>query len=127
MPCHKITYQLEAFVDGECSADEEQMIIDHLENCADCRQRADGLRSLNEKLASGLGEVKAPADLWQRIEAGLPAHLPESLDDRPVAEHAVAKPKSRFRQPVWQMAIAAAASTSPAAIRRRSAVGSPAA
>ena len=98
MPCHKITYQLEAFVDDECGADEKQMIGDHLEHCADCRERVDSLRKLNKTIAAGLGEVKAPDDLWQRVEAS----LPENLDD-----HRPKSSKSRFRQPVWQMAIAA--------------------
>ncbi len=98
MLCHEITYQLEAFVDGECSADEEQMISDHLEQCVACRQRVDDLRTLNKTVKASLSEVKAPNDLWQRIEA----RLPESLDD-----HRPAKAKTWFRQPVWQMAIAA--------------------
>ncbi len=98
MPCHEITYKLEAFVDGECGADEERMISDHLEHCADCRHRTDSLRKLNKTLAAGLGEVKAPDDLWQRIEA----RLPENLDD-----HRPKSSRSWLKQPVWQMAIAA--------------------
>jgi len=98
MPCPKITYQLEASVDGECGADEERMIRDHLEHCVACRERVDGLQNLNETIKAGLGDVKAPDDLWQRIEA----RLPESLDD-----HRPANAKPWIRQPVWQMAIAA--------------------
>jgi len=98
MPCNKNTYDLEAFVDGERSADEERMISDHLDHCVACRQRVDSLRTLNRTIRAGLGEAKAPDDLWQRIEA----RLPESLDDRRPE-----KTKTWFRQPVWQMAIAA--------------------
>lgn len=98
MPCDKNTYELEAFVDGECNADEGGMVSEHLEHCAACRERVDGLRKLNRTITASLGEVKAPGDLWQRIEA----RLPENPDD-----HRPLKAKSRFRQPVWQMAIAA--------------------
>lgn len=98
MPCNKMTYKLEAFVDGECSADEEKMICDHLENCTTCRQHVDRLRAVNERVSTGLGEVKAPDDLWQRIEA----RLPERPD-----EHLSPTPDVWFRRPIWQMAVAA--------------------
>jgi anti-sigma factor RsiW len=98
MLCDKISYQLEAFVDGECRVAEEEMIVDHLEHCATCRQRVDGLRKLNRAVATGLGDVKAPDGLWQRVEA----QLSEDLD-----EHRPPRTKSWFRRPVWQMALAA--------------------
>ena len=98
MPCEKIAYQLEALVDGECSADEERMINDHLQSCAACRQHVNHLRRLSRTIKDGLGDIKAPDDLWQRIEA----RLPEDPDERRSS-----KARSWFSQPVWQMAIAA--------------------
>ena len=98
MFCDKINSQLEAFVDGECSADDRKMITDHLDHCAACRERVDSLRHLNKTIAANLGDIKAPDGLWQRIEA----QLPENLDD-----HRSPTSKAWFRQPVWQMAIAA--------------------
>jgi len=98
MPCDRVTYKLEAFVDDECSADDQKMINDHLECCATCRQRVDELRALNSTISAHLGKVKAPNDLWQRIEA----QLPDSLDDHRPSEVA-----SGFKRPVWKMAIAA--------------------
>ncbi|MGI9486885.1 MAG: anti-sigma factor family protein [Geminicoccaceae bacterium] len=98
MPCDQITFKLEAFVDGECGADDRKMISDHLESCATCRQHVDELRALNNTISAGLVEVKAPSDLWQRIEA----QLPGDLDDyRP------AKIRPWSKRPIWQMAIAA--------------------
>ncbi len=98
MPCNKNTYDLEAFVDGECSADEKRMISDHLDHCATCRQSVEDLRTLNRTIKAGLSDVKAPSDLWKRIEV----RLPESLDD-----HRPTQSKAWYNQPVWQMAMAA--------------------
>ena len=98
MPCDKITFQLEAFVDGECGADDRKMVSDHLESCVTCRQRADELRALSSTLSSGLSEVRAPDDLWGRIAA----QLPEMLDN-----HRPSKVEAWFKKPVWQMAVAA--------------------
>jgi hypothetical protein len=61
---------LSAYAHGELSAEEAARVAAHLRGCAACRAEFEEVR-LGIRLAESLPSVKAPADLWDGIEAAL--------------------------------------------------------
>lgn len=98
MTCTEIFHELEAFVDGELPTEEARRIEQHLDACASCRARVEDLRALTGLARRELGNEKAPADLWQRIDAQLPATA-EDAD--------VIRPTRWWRDKVRPLALAA--------------------
>lgn len=61
------------YVMGDLSADEERTVVEHLENCAPCRQEADSLRLAHERLIEFAAVAETPPDhLKDRAATGLP-------------------------------------------------------
>lgn len=98
MTCEEILHQLGAFVDGEVSLEDRRRITAHLESCASCRARVEDLRMLGDSIRSELGDMRAPSDLWARIEAEL-----EPADDH----RKLAEPAAWWWRDVRSMALAA--------------------
>ena len=61
------------YVIGELPADEEQVVEDHLERCAACRQEADSLRLVHESLVEFAAVTETPPPhLKARAVSGMP-------------------------------------------------------
>lgn len=71
MTCERYHRSIEAYVDGECRADEAATLREHLHVCPACRSRAERLSALQELVRRTLSAETAPADLWQRIASRL--------------------------------------------------------
>jgi anti-sigma factor RsiW len=103
MRCDKVRDQLVAYLDGELSAEEREIVDTHLANCPACRDELTVFESTDDLLA-GLGAEFTPKrdlaaavlsaakeDPWCRhIRRELVAYVDAELDDaqaRPVTEH----------------------------------------
>ncbi len=73
MTCNDIYHQLDAFVDGEISPEQNRSIQRHLQSCSACQARVDELRALSSAVRDELRADRAPSDLWTKIENRLPA------------------------------------------------------
>jgi anti-sigma factor RsiW len=68
--------RLDAYVDGELTAEEAMRLEDHLERCAVCAAHLADSRVLAELLrsAASVPSVESSARFWQRLAPTLPAH-----------------------------------------------------
>lgn len=83
------------YVMADLPADEERTVMEHLENCAPCRQEADSLRLAHERLVEFASVAETPPPhLKVRAVGGLPS--PAS------------RPAARAVTPSWLVAAAAA-------------------
>jgi anti-sigma factor RsiW len=71
MTCKVYRSAVEAWVDGQCPADEAAVLERHLQNCTACRNYADELDTQRTQVRWALGGETAPPDLWPRIAARL--------------------------------------------------------
>lgn len=71
--CARYDRMIEAYVDGECPADEAAALRVHVRDCAPCRRRAESLSRLQELVHDSLAAEPAPPGLWQKIDEGLDA------------------------------------------------------
>jgi anti-sigma factor RsiW len=79
MTCNDYQSAVEAWIDGQCPADEAAELERHLQFCATCRSYADELETQRTQLRWALGGETAPPDLWPRIAArlGFPRVVPQ--------------------------------------------------
>lgn len=75
--CRDALRQLQEYLDGECPADLEATIREHLADCPPCWDRADFEREVRNVVARHCHEP-APAALVQRILADLRLREPGS-------------------------------------------------
>lgn len=68
--CDSIRSSFSAYLDGAISGHQMQEVARHLEICEDCKQEFDGLRAMQESLAT-LGPAKAPADLGMKLRLAI--------------------------------------------------------
>jgi len=103
MRCDEIREQLVAYLDGELTAEDREIVDSHLANCPVCRDELIGHESTDDLLGSIGGEITPERDLaasvlqqakedpWCRhIRRELVAYVDGELDDeeaRPVEEH----------------------------------------
>ena len=66
MNCEQMNDLLWAFLDGELTAQEEEQMHAHLEQCADCRALLEQLQTLRTSF-SDLEEIPAPEGFAQRV------------------------------------------------------------
>lgn len=70
--CDDIKTLIQAFVDGELPAGENNELQNHLKSCSNCRTEFESAKKLNKMLADNLTKVELPpyfeAKLWARIE-----------------------------------------------------------
>ena len=84
MQCEHARDLLGAYVDGELTSTEHQMVVEHLMSCAACARDVDDLRHLGQQIRATGREV-APAGLALRIRAELAkermttTHVPSRL------------------------------------------------
>jgi len=104
LTCTDIYHQLDAFVDGELPPDDRRSIEQHLGGCEACQARVEQLRALTRAVRRDVRAERAPSDLWERIEAELPA----AAESPSVAEDPdVVKPARWWREKVRPLALAA--------------------
>lgn len=70
MACHTIQEFFSAYLDGELSPDQMEMVARHLASCSTCRREYQVWQQLWEALAAA--PQKAPPDLRDRVLARLP-------------------------------------------------------
>lgn len=63
--------QISAYIDGELTDDEAELVCAHLEECEDCRRYADEAQMLSDIISEG--EVELPSELHDRIMSGVRA------------------------------------------------------
>jgi hypothetical protein len=68
--CDSIRSSFSAYLDGAIPGRQMQEIARHLESCDDCKSEFEGLRSMQESLAT-LGPAKAPADLGMKLRLAI--------------------------------------------------------
>ena len=68
--CDSIRSSFSTYLDGAISGHQMQAIARHLEFCEDCKREFDGLRAMQQSLAS-LGPAKAPADLGMKLRLAI--------------------------------------------------------
>ncbi|MPZ89067.1 MAG: mycothiol system anti-sigma-R factor [Nitriliruptorales bacterium] len=68
--CHAALKDLQFFLDGECGAAVQRLIIQHLHDCPPCEHRADFERELRVFIAMKCKDV-APSGLLDRIRVML--------------------------------------------------------
>jgi hypothetical protein len=68
--CQKYQSSFSAYLDGAVSGQQMQKIARHLESCAPCAREFDGLRDMQQSLAT-LGPAKAPADLGLKLRLAI--------------------------------------------------------
>ena len=68
--CQKYQSSFSAYLDGAVSGHQMQKIARHLESCAPCAREFDGLREMQQSLAT-LGSAKAPADLGLKLRLAI--------------------------------------------------------
>ncbi len=71
MKCHEIEQSLVLYVDGLLSPDEKQMVEQHLNECATCRELLHTLLADDEALKDYISSKCAPPDFNQRVMAAL--------------------------------------------------------
>ncbi len=69
--------QISAYIDGELTDDETELVCAHLEECEDCRRYADEISRLSDIISEG--EVELPSELHDRIMSGVRA---EAMKER---------------------------------------------
>lgn len=69
-----IRHNLVAYAAGDLKPDRQRRVEAHLQTCAACRQEVEAIRA-GIALTRDLPLLKAPDDLWQRIEPKLEAQL----------------------------------------------------
>ena len=67
MKCEVYSERLEAYLDGELPADEQEQISAHLITCVDCSETFAGLTAEQELFARYERDVEVPPFLWTRI------------------------------------------------------------
>ena len=70
--CSTVQRHLSAYYDGELSAGQATVVERHVESCEACASELASFESLGSRFARAPFPAK-PADLWQRIERGLPS------------------------------------------------------
>ena len=63
--------ELSLFLDRECNSERDAELREHLEECAPCLETYGALELLKQKVARSAGGDRAPAELRNRILAGL--------------------------------------------------------
>ncbi|MDI6824094.1 MAG: zf-HC2 domain-containing protein [Bacillota bacterium] len=102
MNCHEVTTHLVAYLDGELSQSEKQVIRDHLRGCRRCQDQVTELlevrRLVTRSLARRAAHVSAPTGAWEHLRDRLRPRQPHGLCDR--LQH-------RLRLPRWWPVLAA--------------------
>lgn len=70
MTCNDYQKLLSAWLDGELSGFEEQVLCDHLDRCPLCRSTRQVMRRLQERI-DDLQEPEPPMGLWEQVEIKL--------------------------------------------------------
>lgn len=65
MDCNRIEELMPQYLEGDSSLDERQMVEDHLESCARCRESLDAFTDLEKSL----GRLKTTVPSWKTVEA----------------------------------------------------------
>jgi hypothetical protein len=79
--CREIERLLDEYVDGTLDDVRVRAVRGHLRGCAACAAKVGATQRLCDA-AAGLGELDPPAEMWQRISAGLDADE-QRLAERP--------------------------------------------
>ena len=66
MNCEQMTLLISAWLDGETTGQEEKELLEHLEQCADCRALLEQLQTLRASF-SELEEIPAPEGFAERV------------------------------------------------------------
>jgi mycothiol system anti-sigma-R factor len=66
--CQEILSDIALFLDGECGAEVEHMVAQHLVNCPPCMDKSDFERQLRALVARSCRE-KIPGDVLDRIRS----------------------------------------------------------
>ncbi|MDD5529683.1 MAG: zf-HC2 domain-containing protein [bacterium] len=70
--CDNIKLLIQAFVDNELSAEEQNILETHINECKDCRAELENAKKFNKLLKENVTKVDLPpyfeAKLWARIE-----------------------------------------------------------
>ena len=104
MRCDRIETLLDAFIDGETSAEETAALEAHLDQCPACSRELESRRELR-RLFSGRPPVRAPEGLQDRIVAA----VAEGEGGDRTERRAGSAGSRRWRRARWPLALAAAA------------------
>ncbi len=94
MKCNEALLLMDSVLDGEATAEEEQLLRFHVNGCLECRKTLLLNRSISEKITE-LEEPEVPSDLLDKIQLRLSS---ENYDHSPVVT------KKSFRFPTWRIA-----------------------
>lgn len=78
MKCSDVSERLGAYLDGELPAPERDAVGAHVTMCDRCRAELEAIQAAVQPLRAS-GDVKAPAELWDAIEARLEAAEPVTI------------------------------------------------
>lgn len=76
MKCHEAKRQLDLFMDGELSVQENLKVLEHLNLCVPCASVYEGEKGLRAMLRSQLGSERAPEGLAERLVSSLAESAP---------------------------------------------------
>src|SRR5260370_11572900 len=71
MDCKKLREVLDAYVDGELSADAAAQAEGHIAECGACRRAVEGLTKLREAVKTAAGKPEAPVELTERVRGSV--------------------------------------------------------
>lgn len=72
MTCEQFDQWLDAFLEGGLTSDQQGEMATHMEECAECRARADELRLVLAAATALPRNIMPPRDLWPEIAGRLP-------------------------------------------------------
>jgi hypothetical protein len=81
MECYRIRPFLDEFAEGELASPNSEMVEEHLETCASCREEVSATRRAIRLMAE-LGEVDEPPDFLQRVRQRIAAPHKYSIMER---------------------------------------------
>ncbi len=94
MKCNEALLLMDSVLDGEATAEEEQLLRFHVNGCMECRKISLLNRSISEKVTN-LEEPEVPSDLLDKIQLRLASG---NYDHSPILE------AKRFKFPAWRIA-----------------------
>ena len=71
MNCDEVVPRLDAYLDGELEELVQPQVRKHLDECPECRKKADGFAGFNSLVRATIPTYKAPAELKAKIRASL--------------------------------------------------------
>lgn len=103
MNCSDVSEILGAYLDGEVAAQDAEAVRAHLGECERCREEFRRLQGVVQPLKA-TGDVKAPSEIWDGIEARLDSEEPTAIPiseghrrDRDATSYAGKRTPSRWR------------------------------